>query len=231
MADSFAQKVREELLHVTRMAPHCRKAQQSARRLFSRESSERFEPKKDCCIRAFIRGAFIEAGTISDPARSYHFEITCPDEYAAVDLLAMLEKCGLEPKEMLRKNNIVVYIKEGRQIKDLLTLMGAPISMMAFENERILREVRGGVNRRVNCETGNSGKTVAAGVKQIRAIRSLQENGTFDGLSDALQDVAYARLENPEASMEEIGQLVIPPVSKSCVNHRMRKILELAGVR
>lgn len=231
MAESFASKVKDELLHVTRMPPHCRKAQQAARRLYARESDERMVPKKECCVKAFIRGAFIEAGTISNPAGSYHFEITCPDELAAVDLLSMLEECGLEPKEMRRKNNIVVYIKEGRQIEDLLTMMGAPISMMSFENARILKEVRGGVNRRVNCETGNIGKTVAAGVRQIKAIESLQADGTFDTLSEKVQEIAYARLENPEASMEELGQMVSPPVSKSCVNHRMRKILELSGVR
>ena len=226
--ESFAARVKRELQSVTRMPTHCRRAQKAGYEIFSGERSEWFDPKKDCCIRAFIRGAFVAAGTVSDPAGSYHFEITCPDEESAVGMLSLLEVCGMEPKEMQRKGSCVIYIKEGRQIRDLLTMMGAPVSMMNFENARILKEVRGGVNRRVNCETGNINKTVAAGLKQAAAIRVLEERGILADLPDSLRETAKLRLDNPDATIGELGEMSSPPVSKSGINHRLRKLCALA---
>ena len=227
--DSFAAQVKRELSSVTRMPTHCRRAQKAGYEIFAGERAEWFEPKKDCCVRAFIRGAFLAAGTISDPAGSYHFEITCPNEPCAIGLLSLMEACGLDPKEMQRKNSLVVYIKEGRRIEDLLTMMGAPVAMMSFENARILKEVRGGVNRRVNCETGNINKTVTAGLKQVRAIEALEEHGVLHDLPESLRETARVRTAHPDATIGELGEMLTPPVSKSGVNHRLRKLCALAA--
>lgn len=226
---SFASRVKSELQGVTRMPPHCRRAQNAARRIYAGGQQDvLFEPKKDCCARAFLRGAFLAAGTVSDPAKSYHLEITCPGEREAMLLLTLMERCGMEPKEMVRKGTQVVYIKEGQQVRDLLAMMGATVAMMDLENARILKGVRGNVNRRVNCETSNINKAVAAGMKQIRAIRALEAAGELDTLSDGLYDIAQARLAHPDATLEELGQTLVPPVSKSGVNHRLRKLCEMA---
>ncbi len=232
--ESFASRVKRELTQVTRMPTHCRRAMNAARRIYRAQTGAdqgRYEPyelKKDCCVRAYLRGAFLAAGTVSDPAKSYHFEITCPGEEEAVYLISLLERCGVEAKEMERKGAPVIYIKEGGQIRDILTMMGAPVSMMDFENARILKGMRGNVNRRVNCETSNINKAVAAGVRQVRAIRALADSGELYTLSDSLQDMARARLDNPDATLEELGQMMNPPVSKSGVNHRLRKLCSLA---
>ena len=226
---SFASRVKSELQGVTRMPPHCRRAQNAARRIYAGGQQDvLFEPKKDCCARAFLRGAFLAAGTVSDPAKSYHLEITCPGEREAMLLLTLMERCGMEPKEMVRKGTPVVYIKEGQQVRDLLAMMGATVAMMDLENARILKGVRGNVNRRVNCETSNINKAVAAGMKQIRAIRALEAAEELDTLSDGLYDIAQARLAHPDATLEELGQTLVPPVSKSGVNHRLRKLCEMA---
>ncbi len=229
---SFASQVKHELQGVTRMPTHCRRAQNAARRIYAAHpdggAADMFEPKKDCCIRAYLRGAFLAAGTVNDPAKSYHLEITCPGEEEAVHLISLMEQCGIEPKEMERKGAPVIYVKEGQQVRDLLTMMGAPVAMMNFENARILKGVRGNVNRRVNCETSNINKAVTAGMRQVKAIRALDEAGELDVLSDGLYDIAMARLTHPEATLEELGQLVTPPVTKSGVNHRLRKLCELA---
>lgn len=226
---SFASRVKSELQGVTRMPPHCRRAQNAARRIYAGGQQDvLFEPKKDCCARAFLRGAFLAAGTVSDPSKSYHLEITCPGEREAMQLLTLMERCGMEPKEMVRKGTPVVYIKEGQQVRDLLAMMGATVAMMDLENARILKGVRGNVNRRVNCETSNINKAVAAGMKQVRAIRALEAAGELDTLSDGLYDIAQARLAHPDATLEELGQTLVPPVSKSGVNHRLRKLCEMA---
>ena len=226
---SFASRVKSELQGVTRMPPQCRRAQNAARRIYAGGQQDvLFEPKKDCCARAFLRGAFLAAGTVSDPAKSYHLEITCPGEREAMLLLTLMERCGMEPKEMVRKGTPVVYIKEGQQVRDLLAMMGATVAMMELENARILKGVRGNVNRRVNCETSNINKAVAAGMKQIRAIKALEAAGELDTLSDGLYDIAQARLAHPDATLEELGQTLVPPVSKSGVNHRLRKLCEMA---
>lgn len=231
---SFSSRVKHELSQITRMPTHCRRALHAAMDIYGgagRKSGayEPFEPKKDCCVRAYLRGAFLQAGTVNDPARSYHFEITCPNEEEAIRLMALMERCGVEPKETDRKGSPVIYIKESDRIRDLLTMMGAPVSMMDFENARILKGISGNVNRRVNCETSNINKAVAAGIRQVRAIRALEEAGELDRLSDSLYDMAQVRLANPDATLEELGQMMNPPVSKSAVNHRLRKLCALAG--
>jgi DNA-binding protein WhiA len=134
----------------------------------------------------------------------------------------------MEPKIVPRKKHYVVYIKEGDQIVDILNVMEAPVALMELENIRILRGMRGNVNRQVNCETANINKTVSAAVKQMEDIRFIQETIGLDGLPESLQDMARLRLERPEATLKELGQALEPPVGKSGVNHRLRKLGQMA---
>lgn len=181
-----------------------------------------------CCRRSFIRGAFLASGSISDPEKFYHFEITCSSMAKAGQLRDMIAAFDIEPKIVLRKKYYVVYIKEGNQIADILNVMEAPVSLMEFENIRILREMRGNVNRQVNCETANINKTVSAAVKQMEDIRYIRDKMGFSGLSGGLCAMARIRLERPEATLKELGEALEPPVGKSGVNHRLRKLSRIA---
>ena len=177
-----------------------------------------------CCRRAFIRGAFLAAGSISAPERFYHFEIVCPTEPKAEQLKNIIATFDIEAKIVPRKKYYVVYIKEGSQIVDILNVMEAPVSLMELENIRIVKEMRGSVNRQVNCETANINKTVSAAVKQIEDIRFIQSVAGLSGLPESLQEMARIRLERPEATLKELGEALEPPVGKSGVNHRLRKL-------
>ncbi len=184
--------------------------------------------QKECCRRAFIRGAFLASGSVSDPQRSYHFEIVCAAEQKAQQLKEIMNTFGLDAKVVLRKRYYVVYIKEGDRISEILALMEANISMMNLENIRILKEMRNSVNRKVNCETANLNKTVSAAVKQIEDIKFLKEKMGFSGLSDGLEEMARLRLAYPEATLKELGAMLTPPMGKSGVNHRLRKLSAIA---
>ena len=184
---------------------------------------------RSCCRRAYLRGAFLAAGTISDPEKYYHLEIDCVSESLADTVRSLLEGFGLNAKTVRRRDLWVVYIKEGDQLAEMLRLIGANRSLMEFENVRILRERRGSVNRRVNCETANLKKTVNAAVRQVDDIRYLQEKGILGRLSPALQEMAELRLLYPDVSLQELGTRMMPPVGKSGVNHRMRKLQEAAA--
>lgn len=177
-----------------------------------------------CCRRAFIRGAFLASGSLSAPEKFYHFEIVCPSMEKAEQLRGMIAAFGIEAKIVLRKKYHVVYIKEGSQIVDILNVMEAPVALMELENIRILKEISNSVNRKVNCETANINKTVSAAVKQIEDIRFIREKIGFDGLPEGLREMALIRLERPEASLKELGEALEPPVGKSGVNHRLRKL-------
>ena len=177
-----------------------------------------------CCRRAFIRGAFLAAGSISAPEKFYHFEIVCPTEPKAEQLKNIIATFDIEAKIVPRKKYYVVYIKEGSQIVDILNVMEAPVSLMELENIRIVKEMRGSVNRQVNCETANINKTVSAAVKQIEDIRFIQSVAGLSGLPENLQEMARIRLERPEATLKELGEALEPPVGKSGVNHRLRKL-------
>lgn len=181
-----------------------------------------------CCRRAFFRGAFLAAGSISDPERSYHFEIVCTTEPKAKQLQELMASFGIEAKIVIRKKHYVVYIKEGEQIVEMLGIMEAGISLMKLENVRILKEMRNSVNRKVNCETANLNKTVSAAVKQIEDIRYIQTKTGFSELSEGLGEVARLRLLYPEASLKELGMMLSPTVGKSGVNHRLRKLSAIA---
>ncbi len=184
--------------------------------------------QQTCCKRAFIRGAFLAAGSISDPEKSYHFEIVCRTMAQAVQLQGLMNGFETEARIVERKGHYVVYLKEGSQIVDMLNVMEACVSLMNLENVRILKEMRNSVNRKVNCETANINKTVGAAVRQIEDIRRIQAARGLDSLPEPLLEVARLRLEYPEATLMELGSYLDPPVGKSGVNHRLHRISELA---
>ncbi len=181
-----------------------------------------------CCKRAFIRGAFLATGSVSDPEKGYHTEFVCETEEEARLLCNLLGSFGIEAKILERKNHFVVYMKEGSALVDLLNVMEAHVALMELENLRILKEMRASVNRRVNCETANINKTVNAAAKQVEDIQYIEKRKGLSALPDMLYEMARVRMEYPEATLKELGELLVPPVGKSGVNHRLRKISEYA---
>lgn len=181
-----------------------------------------------CCKRAFIRGAFLAAGSVSNPEKSYHIEIVCATGKKAEQLREIINSFGLDAKVIIRKRSYVVYLKEGSQIVDLLNVMEATVALMEMENIRILKEMRNSVNRKVNCETANINKTVSAAVKQTEDIRYIRDNMGLWKLPEGLQEIAELRLEYPNATLKELGELLSTPLGKSGVNHRLRKLNEIA---
>ncbi|MCR5688261.1 MAG: DNA-binding protein WhiA [Lachnospiraceae bacterium] len=186
------------------------------------------ETMRSCCRRAYVRGAFLSAGSVSDPEKSYHLEIVCQDERQAQFLTELLASFEIEAKTVLRKKARVLYVKDGTNIVDTLNVMGAHVAMMDFENTRILKEMRNSVNRKVNCETANIGKTVTAAQRQIDDIRCLMESDAYAELPPALKAMAELRVSYPEATLKELGELSTPELGKSGVNHRLRKLSRLA---
>lgn len=181
-----------------------------------------------CCKRAYIRGAFIASGSMSDPSKSYHFEIVCTESRQAEYLRDMINSFEMDAKIVGRKKSYVVYLKEGSQIVDILNVMEAHVALMELENVRIMKEMRNSVNRKVNCETANINKTVSAAVRQMEDIIYIRDTIGFDKLPEGLKDVALTRLAYPEAALKELGQLMEHPLGKSGVNHRLRKLSEIA---
>ncbi|MBQ8030121.1 MAG: DNA-binding protein WhiA [Butyrivibrio sp.] len=184
--------------------------------------------KNSCCKRAFLRDAFLCTGSISDPNKGYHMEFVCNHEGQAMLLKDLIESFDIEARIVQRKKYHVLYIKEGAGIVDLLNIMEAPISLMNLENLRIVKEMRNSINRKVNCEVANITKTVNAATKQIEDITFIRDHMGFKGLPDNLREMAEVRLEHPDATLMELGKFLDPPVGKSGVNHRLRKLSELA---
>lgn len=184
--------------------------------------------QQPCCKRAFIRGAFLAAGSISNPDKSYHFEIVCHFMEQAKQLQEVINFFAMDAKIVERKNHFVVYLKEGSQIVDILNVMEAHVALMNLENVRILKEMRNAVNRKVNCETANISKTVNAAVKQVQDIIYIRDNIGLDSLPDNLREIAELRLEYQEAPLKELGTYLNPPVGKSGVNHRLRRLSQIA---
>lgn len=165
---------------------------------------------------------------MSDPQKSYHLEFVCTDEDKARQLQSVIQGFDIEAKIVLRKKYYVVYLKEGSGIVDLLNVCEAPIALMKLENLRIVKEMRNSVNRRVNCETANITKTVNAATRQIEDIIYIRDHYGLENLPEPLSQMAEVRLENPDAPLKELGEYLDPPVGKSGVNHRLRKLSELA---
>ncbi len=184
--------------------------------------------KNSCCKRAFLRGAFLCVGSMSDPQKSYHIEFVCDVEKQARQIRDVINSFDLEAKIVKRKKYYVVYLKEGAGLVDLLNIMGAHLSLMNLENLRIEKEMRNSINRKVNCETANIAKTVNAANKQIEDIQWLEKHYGLSNLPDNLREMARIRLAYPESSLQELGGYLNPPVGKSGVNHRLRKLSEIA---
>lgn len=184
--------------------------------------------KNSCCKRAFLRGAFLCTGSMSDPQKSYHLEYVCEWEKQALQIQDVIHSFELDARIVRRKKYFVVYLKEGAGIVDLLNVMGAHLSLMNLENLRIEKEMRNSINRQVNCEAANITKTVNAASKQIEDILLLKKHYGLSNLPENLQEMALARLSHPESSLQELGGYLNPPVGKSGVNHRLRKLSEMA---
>lgn len=184
--------------------------------------------KSLCCKRAFLRGVFLSIGSMSNPQKGYHLEFVCEKESQAKQIQDTLSIFDVEAKIVTRKRYQVVYIKESEGIVEVLNIMGAHISLMKLENLRILKDMRNSINRRVNCEAANITKTVNAATKQIDDILYIREHYGFHNLSDNLREIAEVRLDYPDATLKELGEYLQPKVGKSGVNHRLRKLSELA---
>jgi DNA-binding protein WhiA len=189
--------------------------------------------QKSCCRKAFLRAVFLLAGSVNNPEKSYHFEIVCQKEEDAEFLAGLMNSLSLDariiPRKRRLKQQLVVYLKEGEQISDALGLMGAHQSLMKLENARIVRNIAGTVNRRVNCETANLMKTVDASVRQTEDIRYLRDSVGLEQLPQGLREAAELRLKMPDATLRELGEALDPPIGRSGVNHRLQRLSELAA--
>ena len=180
--------------------------------------------KRQCCTKAFLRGAFLAGGSISDPEKTYHLELTSRTSAQANELKRILGLFKLRARIIQRKGSFVTYLKEGENIVDFLNIAGAHNALMELENVRILKDMRNNVNRIVNCETANLGKTIDASIRQVQNIKYIAENIGFDKLNPGLKEIASLRMEYSDASLVELGQMLSPPLGKSGVNHRLRKL-------
>lgn len=199
------------------------------------EVSLRIHPENfqdDSCMAAFLCGVFLSCGTITDPKKEYHLEFAVPYHNLAKDLCSILESTAelqLQPGLVNRRGTFVVYIKGSEHVADLLTYMGAPMAAMELMQVKMLKELRNNVNRKTNFETANLDKTASAAARQLLALQKIQESaGGIRELPEELQELAQLRLENPEMSLRELGQLLTEPLSRSGVNHRLQRIIAFA---
>lgn len=184
--------------------------------------------KTKCCRKAYLRGIFLGAGTISDPEKAYHLEIVCNSEILSNDVKKLVNSFGLHSKSVVRKNSHVVYLKEAEQIIDFLNILGAHGQLLDFENVRIVKEMRNKTNRINNCDSANLDKTINASARQMENIRLIESVRGLASLPEKLQVAAELRLENPEASLIELSEMMVPPIGKSGINHRFKKLDEIA---
>ncbi len=185
--------------------------------------------KNEEARKAFLRGAFLAGGYLADPNQAYHFEIVVRSEERAEELAGLLRELGVKARTTLRRGADLVYVKDSAGISDVLSLMGAMKSRLEWENVRILRGMKGQINRQVNCETANLEKAGRAGHEQAEAIKRIMDRGDFGELPVGLKQIALLRLADPDASLGELGERLDPPIGRSGVNHRLRKIMEIAG--
>lgn len=196
--------------------------------IFLRRTAPRHPMTRQCCRRAFLRGAFLGCGSMNNPDKSYHFEWVAEDQSLRQTLAKLLDKCGLPLHEHIRKGQNVIYLKGAQQIADMLALMGASQAVLEMENIRIKKQMRGEANRAANCDEHNSERMLNAADEQIQAIKLISiQRGLFT-LPPGLQEMARLRLEHTSLSLAELGQLLSPPVGKSGVNHRMRRLMDIA---
>ena len=184
--------------------------------------------EEECCRASFLRGVFFAGGSVTDPAKRYHLELTTSHYKVSRETCALLLDAGFSPKETTRGGNSILYFKQSDMIEDFLTAIGAPVCAMGVMEAKVEKDLRNGINRRVNCETANLTKVVDASIEQVAAIRKLQKQGRLKELPPKLRETAKLRLDNPEATLQELAAMQDPPVSKSAMNHRMRKLVALA---
>lgn len=183
--------------------------------------------EESCCRFAFLRGAFLAGGSVTDPAKDYHLELSTSHQSAGRELLALMREEGLHPKASSRKGSQIIYFKQSNYIEDFLTATGAPVSAMNVMTAKLEKDLNGSINRQVNCDAANLDKTVEAAQTQIESIRRLQASGQLDHLPEKLQQAARLRLLYPEYTLSQLAQQHEPPLSKSTLNHRLRRLLEL----
>ena len=182
----------------------------------------------ECCRTAFLRGAFLAGGSVTDPEKRYHLELDTGHAQASREVAALLTEMGFLPHSVRRGGSSVIYFKQSEHIEDLLTTIGAPAAAMDIMTAKVDKEIRNGVNRAMNCDMANVNKTIDAALEQKNAIQRLQENGWLERLPEKLRQTALLRLQYPEMSLSQLAEKCDPPVTKSCMNHRMRKLLEEA---
>ena len=184
--------------------------------------------EEECCRAAFFRGCFFAGGSITDPSKRYHLELTSSHLQASRELEVLLRESGYPPKSLTRNGSAVIYFKQSDQVEDFLTLIGAPAAAMRIMSTKVEKGIRNSVNRRLNCDSANLDKAVEAAQSQGAAIRRLEAAGRLQDLPDKLRETAALRLAHPELSLSELAETFDPPVTKSCLNHRLRKLVELA---
>lgn len=184
--------------------------------------------EENCCKAAFLRGAFLAGGSVTDPEKGYHLELTTTHQSVARETYTLMhESLGFYPKTAARGGGQVLYLKQSELISDFLTFLSAPVAAMGIMEARLEKELNNKVNRRCNCDDANTSKVVEAAQEQLAAIRILRERGTLDKLPLKLQQAAYAREENPESSLLELAALMEPPISKPAMNHRLKKLVAM----
>ena len=184
--------------------------------------------EEECCRSAFLRGVFFAGGSITDPAKRYHLELTTSHLQVSRELDVLLRECGYPPKSVSRNGSFVTYFKQSDQIEDFLTLIGAPVAAMNVMTAKMEKDLRNSVNRRLNCDSANLDKAVGAAQEQLEAIRKLEAAGLLEKQPEKLRQTASLRAANPELTLSELAEEFDPPVTKSCLNHRLRKLVELA---
>lgn len=192
------------------------------------ENINKISEQEEMLIKSLARGIFLGSGSVNNPENKYHLEMILSTKENAIEIQEILQKMQIKFKLLSRENGYSLYIKEGEEISKFLAFIGANSSVIRFEEIRVIREMKNNINRKVNCETANLSKTISAAVKQIEAIKKLQMENKFENLPDNLKEIANLRLENPDSSLAELGQMLKNPIGKSGVNHRLNQLIELA---
>lgn len=182
----------------------------------------------DCCRTAFLRGAFLAGGSVTDPEKRYHLELSTSHIQASREVSALLQEMGFLPRSVMRGGSAVIYFKQSEHIEDLLTTLGAPVAATEIMTAKVDKEIRNGANRAMNCDMANVNKTLDAVAAQQEAIEKLEKSGQMEKLPEKIQETARLRMQNPELPLAQLAALFNPPISKSCLNHRIRKIMEEA---
>ena len=184
--------------------------------------------EEDCCRMSFLRGAFLAGGSVTDPEKRYHLELSTSHVQASREVSALLQEMGFLPRSVMRGGSAVIYFKQSEHIEDLLTTLGAPVAATEIMTAKVDKEIRNGANRAMNCDMANVNKTLDAVAAQQEAIEKLEKAGQLEKLPDKMQETARLRMQNPELPLAQLAALFDPPISKSCLNHRIRKIMEEA---